>query len=117
MVALVTGGNKGIGLEVCSQLASRGFTVWLGARNEVRGTAAADKIKAAFPGASIHPVVIDVQDRNSMRRAMQQVSARGLPLDVLVNNAGVLLASDKSPLQVSPEEVKTTLEINALGPW
>lgn len=117
MVALVTGGNKGIGWEVCRQLAAHGHTVWLGARNHVKAVAAADKIKLAHPGAEVIPLLLDVLDRDSMWQAMQQVAQAGHSLQVLVNNAGVLLPSDKSPLQVSPEVVKTTLETNALGPW
>ena len=81
-VALVTGANRGIGLEVCRQLGRQGYTVLLGARDAGRGARASRQLG----GGPISPVVLDVADDESVRAA-----AAGLDrLDVLVNNAAIL---------------------------
>ncbi|WP_158862270.1 SDR family NAD(P)-dependent oxidoreductase [Leifsonia sp. AG29] len=81
-VALVTGANQGIGLETARRLAEAGCTVYVGARNPDRGTAAAAQIGARF-------VALDVTSDESVAAAAAQVEAEAGRLDILVNNAGI----------------------------
>src|SRR6516162_1291903 len=83
-ISLVTGGNRGIGREVCRQLAERGHTVLLTARS---GSAAAAAARAGVPGTESLP--LDVTDPASIAAAARQVAERHGKLDVLVNNAAI----------------------------
>jgi NAD(P)-dependent dehydrogenase (short-subunit alcohol dehydrogenase family) len=112
--ALVTGANKGIGFEVTRQLARQGFRVFLGARNEKAGHAAVEKLRA---DGDVIFLKIDISDAHSIRAALEEFSRQGDRLDVLVNNAGILLDEDKSALTLTPEIFETTLRTNTLGPW
>jgi len=85
-VALVTGANRGIGFEVCRQLASRGFAVFLTARNASKAKTAATKLKSA---GVIEPLALDVADARSIKDAASEVEQRYARLDVLINNAGI----------------------------
>ncbi|KAM0907165.1 hypothetical protein ACQ4PT_016299 [Festuca glaucescens] len=86
MVAVVTGGSKGIGLEVCKQLAGSGITVVLTARDETRGTAAVEQIKQlGHPDAIFHQ--LDITDASSIARLADFLRSRFGKLDILVNNA------------------------------
>ncbi len=113
-VALVTGANKGIGFEVAHQLVRHGFQVFLGARNVVAGRAAAEKLSADGNATFLE---IDVSDAQSIHRAADEFSRQAGHLDVLVNNAGILLDDDKDALTVTPEIFETTFRTNTLGPW
>lgn len=108
--AIVTGANKGIGFEVARQLAAKDFRVFVGARNENAGRAAAEKVGAEF----LH---IDVSDAQSITRAAEAFARASDRLDVLVNNAGILLDDDENALAITREIFETTLRTNALGPW
>jgi NAD(P)-dependent dehydrogenase (short-subunit alcohol dehydrogenase family) len=112
-IALVTGANKGIGFEVTRELVRLGFRVFLGARNEQAGRAAAEKIA----GDKVTFLEIDVADPTSIRRAAEELSRRANHLDALVNNAGILLDEDKSALTMTPEIFEKTFRTNTLGPW
>jgi NAD(P)-dependent dehydrogenase (short-subunit alcohol dehydrogenase family) len=112
--ALVTGANKGIGFEVARQLARQGFQVFLGARNAKAGRAAAEKLSG---DGEVIFLEIDVSDAESIQRAAEELSGHARHLDVLVNNAGILLDDDKSALTVTPEIFEKTMRTNALGPW
>src|SRR4051812_3548230 len=112
--ALVTGANKGIGFEVARELARMGLRIFLGARNIEAGRAAAEKLQADGDVAFLQ---IDVSDADSIRRAADELAGHADRLDVLVNNAGVLLDEDKEALKISPEIFEATLRINTLGPW
>jgi NAD(P)-dependent dehydrogenase (short-subunit alcohol dehydrogenase family) len=112
--ALVTGANKGIGFEVARQLARLGLKIFLGARNPKAGRAAAEKLSG---GGEVIFLEIDVSDAGSIRRAAEEFSRQQKHLDVLVNNAGILLDDDKSALDVTPEIFEETLRTNTLGPW
>jgi NAD(P)-dependent dehydrogenase (short-subunit alcohol dehydrogenase family) len=113
-VALVTGANKGIGFEVARQLARKRFHVWLGARNPEAGRAAAEKLGV---DGTVTFLELDVSDAKSIRRAVEEFSQRADRLDVLVNNAGILLDDDGSALTITPEIFENTLRTNTLGPW
>jgi len=97
-IAVVTGGNKGIGLEVCRQLAASSVTVVLAARDETRGAAAAEKLREqGVAGVIFHQ--LDVTDASSIARLAEFLKARFGRLDILVNNAaigGIELVDDPS---------------------
>ncbi|KAL6651101.1 hypothetical protein ACP70R_010026 [Stipagrostis hirtigluma subsp. patula] len=87
-IAVVTGGNRGIGLEVCRQLAVNGATVVLTARNETRGAAAVEKLNGlGLSGVIFHQ--LDVTDASSITRLADFLRSRFGRLDILVNNAAV----------------------------
>jgi NAD(P)-dependent dehydrogenase (short-subunit alcohol dehydrogenase family) len=110
-VALVTGANKGIGFEVASELTGKGFRVFVGARNEKEGREAAKKI-----GARAVFLKLDVSEPASIRNAAQELGKAATHLDVLANNAGILLDEDKAALTMTPEIFETTMRTNTLGP-
>jgi NAD(P)-dependent dehydrogenase (short-subunit alcohol dehydrogenase family) len=83
--ALVTGGNRGIGREVCRQLARKGVRVWLAARDEGAGREAAS---ALGQEGDVRALRLDVASEPSIREALQALDAAGVAVDVLVNNAG-----------------------------
>ena len=112
--ALVTGANKGIGFEVVRELARLGLRVFLGARNAKAGRDAAEKLGKDGDVAFLE---IDVSDANSIRAAADELTRRSDRLDVLINNAGILLDEDKSALTLTPDLFETTLRTNTLGPW
>ena len=112
--AVVTGANKGIGFEVARELARMGFRVFLGARNVKAGRAAAEKLRDQGEAAFLE---IDVSVADSIRRAADELAQNTDRLDVLVNNAGVLLDEDKGALTITSEIFETTMRTNTLGPW
>ena len=114
-IALITGANKGIGLETARQLArDHGFTVLIGARDEARGTKAADELKAA--GLDAHFLHLDPTDVAAVERARAEVETKFGRLDVLVNNAGVALGDDyQAANHVSSDVLRETFDINVFG--
>jgi NAD(P)-dependent dehydrogenase (short-subunit alcohol dehydrogenase family) len=111
--ALITGATKGIGLELARELAERGYQVWLTGRNEYAGVTAAQSLRDRH--LDVQFLHMDVAQIDSIREASQTVFLATQRLDVLVNNAGVLLDESLSILTVSPELVQETMQINALG--
>jgi NAD(P)-dependent dehydrogenase (short-subunit alcohol dehydrogenase family) len=108
-VALVTGANRGIGLEVCRQLGRLGFTVLLGARDAGRGARASRQLG----GGPISPIVLDVADDESVRAAAAGIER----LDVLVNNAAILYDTWQRGVDADLDQVHEALETNLLGAW
>jgi NAD(P)-dependent dehydrogenase (short-subunit alcohol dehydrogenase family) len=114
-IALVTGGNRGIGFEVCRQLAERGFTVVLTARDADKARAAAAKIKNA---GHVEPAVLDVYNARSIERAAADISSRYDHLDILINNAGINYDTWETAENADIEgTVMETITTNLLGPW
>jgi NAD(P)-dependent dehydrogenase (short-subunit alcohol dehydrogenase family) len=107
-IALVTGANKGIGYQIAAQLAGRGLTVLLGARDDQRG-------KEAAAALGVHPVVLDVTDPASVAAAAALVEERFGRLDVLVNNAGISGGWAQPPSSVDAALVRTVFEVNFFG--
>jgi len=93
MTAVVTGANRGIGLEVTRGLACNGAHVVLAVRRTDRGDVAAAAIRATSPGASLEVMALDLADLASVHRFAAAVQSRWDPLDLLINNAGVGSAS------------------------
>jgi NAD(P)-dependent dehydrogenase (short-subunit alcohol dehydrogenase family) len=111
-VALVTGSNKGIGKELVRELATRGYTVYLGARDEQRGQAAAQEI--AREGGDVRFVKLDLADSETIGAAAERVKREAGKLDVLVNNAGVALEREP-PSTANVALVKETFQTNYFG--
>jgi len=111
-VALVSGGNRGIGLEIVRQLAERGLTVVLGSRDGEQG-------RAAAAGLSGGVVVrqLDVADPESVDRLSRSVEEEFGRLDVLVNNAGITNDEGQRGVDADLERVREALETNLLGAW
>ena len=110
---LITGANKGIGYEVAHHLAGKGFHVFIGARNQDAGRKAADKI--AKGGGKATFLEIDVSDNASVTAAAREFAKAADHLDVLVNNAGIIVDGDNAILEISDELLRKTLETNTLG--
>jgi len=110
---LVTGANKGIGREVASQLARKGFHVFVAARNPDAGRKAADEIAKQSGKATF--IEVDVTDNASVRAAAREFSKIADHLDVLVNNAGIMMDGDDAILEVSDNIFRRTIETNVLG--
>jgi NAD(P)-dependent dehydrogenase (short-subunit alcohol dehydrogenase family) len=122
---LVTGANKGIGYEVARQLAAKGFHVFVGARNAKAGRKAVEEIAkkpharsaiALQAGGKATFLEIDVADKDSVTAAAREFSNVADHLDVLVNNAGVIVDGDEAILEISDDLFRKTLETNTLGP-
>jgi NAD(P)-dependent dehydrogenase (short-subunit alcohol dehydrogenase family) len=118
-VALVTGANRGIGLEVACQLAQRGVFPVLGARNADRGAAAVDTLRAA--GLDAVAVRLDVTCDNEVADALDMVLAHFGRLDIVVNNAGVFPESRTGRVTaasgVSGRALLEVLDVNAVGAY
>ena len=114
-VALVTGGNRGIGLEISRQLAEVGHQVILGAREVSQGEAAAKKL--ASKDLKVFSAKLDVTDQTTIDNAVGFVRSDFGRLDILVNNAGILIDETDRPSESNLQTVRTTLETNLLGPW
>lgn len=113
-VVFITGANKGIGYEVARQLAAQEFIVLLGARDSQRGTAAAQKLSAQ---GEVHFIPIDVADERSIAAAAEMVSKQWGKVDVLVNNAGIILelSAKTRPAALELTMLKETFETNLFG--
>ncbi len=113
-LALITGGNKGIGLETARQLGAQGVTVLLGARDHSRGNEAAEKLRAEQIDA--HAITLDVTDSASIAHARDTIHSQFGRLDILVNNAGVFLGSwNLPPSQASLSDIRKTFDANVFG--
>jgi NAD(P)-dependent dehydrogenase (short-subunit alcohol dehydrogenase family) len=111
-VALVSGGNRGIGLEIVRQLAEMGIMVILGSRDEKEGQTAAQ-------GLSGDVIVrqLDVADVTSVDRLAASVEERFGRLDILVNNAGISNDEGQRGVDADLDRVREALEANLLGAW
>src|SRR5256714_6243670 len=118
-IALVTGANRGIGLEVCRQLAERGFIVLLTARDAAKAAAAAKKLgKVLEKAGTVEPIALDVADPRSIERAANEVLKRYDYLDVLINNAGINYDTWETVENAKIDgPVMETITTNLLGPW
>ncbi len=111
-VALVTGGNRGLGLEVCRQLAALGCTVLLGARDVDKGAAG-----ARGTDGDVRTIPLDLSDTGTPARAAREVFDQYGRLDVLVNNAGVHYDRSQNATTADWQIVREAFEINLFGAW
>ena len=112
-IALVTGANKGIGLEIARQLARAGVHVVMGARDPARARAAIDELAAQ--GLEAQSVAIDLTDHATIVAAADAIRSEHGRLDILVNNAGIFTAEDGPPSTASPEAARQMMDTNFVG--
>ena len=111
--ALVTGANRGLGLETSRQLLAKGLNVVLTGRDDdALGRAAATMAQHAD---RVMTVQMDVTEVDSIKRAQEAVARRFGSVDVLVNNAGVLLFDNKDALSISSDGYRRTFDTNVFG--
>jgi NAD(P)-dependent dehydrogenase (short-subunit alcohol dehydrogenase family) len=110
---LITGGNKGLGYETARRLGELGWRVFLGARDEIRGRAASDKLAAG--GAKVTFVPLDVTSDDSVAAAVELVGRSTDHLDVLINNAGIT-GDLVGPADTVPQHLIPVLNVNVVGP-
>jgi NAD(P)-dependent dehydrogenase (short-subunit alcohol dehydrogenase family) len=117
-VALVTGGNRGLGFEIVRQLAQKGLKTVLAVRDPEKGRVAAEQLAGA--GVQTAVALLDVNDQASIDTAVAEVLRLNGRLDVLVNNAGISLDGSRATvsgvLDVSPDVARQQYETNVLGP-
>jgi len=114
-VALISGANRGIGLEVTRQLAQLGFKAILGSRETGAGEKAASRLTAA--GLPVLARQLDVTDQSSIDALKRDVEEQFGRLDVLVNNAAILYDSWQRATDADLETVRRAFETNTLGAW
>jgi NAD(P)-dependent dehydrogenase (short-subunit alcohol dehydrogenase family) len=113
-IALVTGGNKGIGLEISRNLSSAGCTVLLGARILERGQQAVQRLGQAGLN-DVYFIVLDVTRQDSVAAAAKQIASQYGRLDILINNAGVNLRDDGLPGVADLSTVQRVFDTNFFG--
>jgi NAD(P)-dependent dehydrogenase (short-subunit alcohol dehydrogenase family) len=112
-VALVTGANKGLGFEMSRQLAREGLTVILAARKLEAAKAAVAKLKSE--GLTAEAIAIDINDSTQIQSAVREIKDRFGKLDVLINNAGVMLDGEwaiSNASSVSIDIIRKTFDTN-----
>jgi len=114
MTILVTGANKGIGLEICRQLARLGHRVILSARSAERGERAVKDL--AKDGLKVEFLLLDTADEDSILRAARELKARIAVLHVLINNAAILDTWQGTILDAKAADLRDTFVTNTLGP-
>lgn len=112
-IALVTGANKGIGLEIARQLAQAGVSVIIGARDPDRASAAVAGLSSA--GLQVRSLALDLNDQASIAAAAETIRAEYGRLDILVNNAGIVDAQDGPPTSGSPDAARRIMDTNFVG--
>ncbi|MFL6331083.1 MAG: SDR family oxidoreductase [Nitrososphaeraceae archaeon] len=115
-IALVTGGNRGLGYETCRQLAQLGLTVLLGARDLTKGKSAAYQLNEK-EGLDVMFYQLDVSDTNSISNVVREIDQRFGCLDVLINNAAILYDTWQNTVDADLEVVNDALRTNLFGPW
>ncbi len=113
LVALVTGANKGLGFEICRQLAAKGYSVVLTARDPGKGRQATGVLQQQ--GFDVHFVRVDLEDPSTFDPAVTFVERTLGKLDVLVNNAGFAIDWEYQADTVPLELIRKTFEANFFG--
>jgi NAD(P)-dependent dehydrogenase (short-subunit alcohol dehydrogenase family) len=114
-VALVTGANRGIGLELVRRLAQRGYTVILGSRDPEKGEAAAAELRGQ--GLQVEVRAVDVTDAAGIDALGASLESDPGRLDVLVNNAAIHYDTWQTGVDADLDVVREALETNVLGAW
>ena len=113
-VAVVTGGNRGIGLEICRQLSKSGIEVILTARNASKGEQAVDALNAQ--GLVLRFIPLDVTEQGSVRRLVKHLADEYGRTDILINNAGIYIDRGIPGSEIDLGIVRQTMETNFYGP-
>jgi len=107
---LITGANKSIGFETARQLLQKGYFVYLGARDIVKGNEAADKLKTEGL-TNVEPIQIDVTDTASIEAASKKVNT----LDILINNAGIAGGMPQTAADSTTDTIREVFDTNFFG--
>ncbi|MDF9798538.1 NAD(P)-dependent dehydrogenase (short-subunit alcohol dehydrogenase family) [Catalinimonas alkaloidigena] len=110
-IGVVTGANVGLGFETAKALAARGMEVVLACRNREKAKATKDKIIESHAQASLHIMELDLSSLKSVRSFAEKFKQQFEKLDLLVNNAGVML----TPYQITEDGFEQQMGINYLG--
>ncbi|MEA2762117.1 MAG: hypothetical protein QOD47_1401 [Gemmatimonadaceae bacterium] len=113
-IALVTGGNRGIGFEICQQLAKQGIRVILGSRDTAKGLAAAGKLVAEH--LPVEARELDVASDESIEACMDWIRRDPGSLDILVNNAGIMVEEGDADAEQEIQIIRDTMQTNVYGP-
>ncbi|XP_015692211.1 short-chain dehydrogenase TIC 32, chloroplastic-like isoform X2 [Oryza brachyantha] len=111
LVAVVTGASSGIGAETCRVLAMRGVHVVMGVRNSSAGARVRDEIVEQSPAAKVEMLDLDLSSMSSVRRFEESFNALNLPLNILINNAGIAFV----PFKLSEDGIELHFSTNHLG--
>lgn len=115
-IALVTGGNRGIGFESCRQLARSGFTVLLTARDPNNGNTAVNKL-VNDEGLDVIFYLLDVTNKDHIKNVSRQVEQQYGSLSVLINTAAILYDTWQHAIDVDLKVVNQAIDTNVYGPW
>ncbi|XP_033743800.1 dehydrogenase/reductase SDR family member on chromosome X-like [Pecten maximus] len=110
-VAIVTGGSSGIGFEVSKGLVAKNVHVFIASKCVTEGKMAIAKIREEFPNAKVDFLVLDLASLESVNKFVDNFLARGLPLHILINNAGVMFI----PYEETENEMEYHFQVNYLG--
>jgi NAD(P)-dependent dehydrogenase (short-subunit alcohol dehydrogenase family) len=113
-IALVTGTNRGIGLEICKKLAAGGITVVMTARNMQAGRPVVNELRKQWKHVWFHQLNVD--DDNSIRDVYNYIDSSFGKLDILINNAGIYLDEGMSAVELEIDILRSTMETNLYGP-
>jgi NAD(P)-dependent dehydrogenase (short-subunit alcohol dehydrogenase family) len=114
-IALVTGGNRGLGFETCRQLAQLDLSVILTARDITKGKIASERLSEE--GLDVTFYQLDVSDESQINRIADQVESQFGRIDVLVNNAAILYDTWQNAVNADFDTVNQAIRTNLIGPW
>jgi NAD(P)-dependent dehydrogenase (short-subunit alcohol dehydrogenase family) len=112
-IAMITGGNSGIGFATAQKLAQHGFTVFLASRNQQASAEAIERIRAAAPQAVVESIPLDLASFTAVRQCAAAFQAKGVPLHLLINNAGGSIPGKQASF--SADGFELTFATNHLG--
>ncbi len=112
-IAAVTGGNRGIGFQICRDIAKKGLKVLLTARNSEKGTESAKILQGE--GLDVTSYELDVSSAESINTFITRIGEEFGRIDVLVNNAAIIPDARSSGLSVEIQELQISLETNVYG--
>ncbi len=114
-ITLVTGGNRGIGREICRQLAQQDHTVLLASRDHAQGETAAAQLRQET-GGDLRSVQLDVTNEADIQRLVNDITREHGRLDSLVNNAGIFLERGNDLLAVDLDAMRQIMDVNVYAP-
>jgi retinol dehydrogenase-12 len=112
-VAMITGGNSGIGFATVTKLAAHGFHVILASRNQQASAQAIARLRSSNPDSSVESIPLDLASFTSVQHCAAEFQAKGYPLHVLINNAGGSIPGKQA--RFSPDGFELTFATNHLG--